>query len=298
MRRIGVRADSATLATFKSSGCRVNHFAISNDGVPRRARLVASATIVALCALTSLPLAAQNAKVGTAIVERAVDAIGGASLVDRIATLSVTTSGSRSTPYGKIKVNSRTYIQFPASFRQEVEFNGQTIAMATSPDGAFLIRDEKVQPVSDAQRHNIEVTALHNPLVMLKGRSNNLFSADSGGEGKIGNVDVSFVDVFVGNEQMRIAVDRSTGRIVQQEFETRGGTPERAGRMLVSYTDFRRIPYGITIPHRSTGRFDGDIAFETLIETITVNDKLREEMFLPGATGESAPPPLPLSPKP
>jgi hypothetical protein len=230
------------------------------------------------------PACAGDAKAGEAIIARAVDALGGAPLVDRILTLSVTAKATRTTPNGVLKTPTRTFIEFPASFRQEIEINGSIIAMASSPDGAILIAPDHVQPLSDAQRQNLEVTALRIPLVMLKGRRSALFGADANGKGKVGDVEVDFVDVFVGNEQMRIAVEKSSGRILQQEFDTRGGVPERMGRMIVTYSDFRRIPYGITIPHSSVGRFEGEVAFESVIESVRVNDKLKEDLFraIPG----------------
>lgn len=242
---------------------------------------------LAVCVLTCCgvlaagPVAAGDAKAGGEIIARAVEAMGGPALIDRILTITVATTAERMTPNGLLKARSRSFVEFPASFRQEVDMNGSTIAMASSPSGAFLIAPNQVQPLADTQRHNLEVTALRNPLVLLKGRRNSLFSVDADGEGKVGSTAVDFVNVYVGNEQMRIAVDKATGRIVQQEFETRGGVPERAGRMVVSYSDFRRIPYGITVAHVSTGRFEGERAFENVIESMRINEKLDQTLFNP-----------------
>lgn len=234
-----------------------------------------------------------DAGAGAAIVARAVEAMGGAALVDRIVTLTVVGNATRETPNGTLKSPTRTYIEFPASFRQEIEINGTMIAMASSPQGAFLIAPSRVQALSEAQRQNLEVTALHNPLVMLKGRRQELFSADAKGESAIDGTAVDLVDIFVGNEQLQIAVEKSSGRILRQEFDTRGGTPDRPGRMVVNYSDFRRTPYGITIPHTSIGRFEGTIAFQSSIQSVTVNAKLKESLFNPGAFDPETRPPAP-----
>ena len=263
-----------------------------------RTTLAALVSFGWLSILGAGPACAGDAKAGEAVIARAVDALGGAPLVDRILTLSVTAKATRTTPNGVLKTPTRTFIEFPANFRQEIEINGKVVAMASSPDGAALIAPDHVQPLSDAQRQNLEVTALRIPLVMLKGRRNPLFGADANGEGKVGDVDVDFVNVFVGNEQMRIAVDKSSGRILQQEFDTRGGVPERSGRMIVTYSDFRRIPYGITIPHSSVGRFEGAVAYESVIESVRVNDKLKEDLFRAAPADKPDAPTVPALRKP
>lgn len=264
------------------------HFSITAVTARVHHALVAMLVAVLLSFVQAGPAAAGDAKAGAAIIARAVEALGGAPLIDRILTISVTSMASRATPNGILKTPTRSFIEFPAYFRQEIDINGGTIAMASSPEGAFLIAPNMVQPLSDAQRQNVEVTALHNPLVMLKGRKNPLFSADAGGEGTVGTAAVDFVDVYVGNEQMRIAVDKSSGRIVQQEFDTRGGVPERPGRMVVTYSDFRRIPYGIAIAHMSIGRFEGQVVYESAIESVAVNDKLKDALFNPNPSDATA----------
>ena len=185
----------------------------------------------------------------------------------------------RVTPQGAIKTPTRSFVEFPASYRQEIQINGAMVAMASSPDGAFLIAGKAVQPLSDAQRQNIEVTALRSPLVLLKTRRNPQFGADGDGSGKVGEYDVDFAQVYVGSEVMRIAVDKATGRIVQEEFDTRGGVPERAGRMVVTFSDFRKLPNGITVAHASTGKFDGEVAFTNRIASIKFNEKFAEGTF-------------------
>ncbi|MFO1311863.1 MAG: hypothetical protein U1F41_07305 [Burkholderiales bacterium] len=225
--------------------------------------------------------AATNAEAGAAIIARAVEGIGGAEVLDRIGTISVEGESTRLTPQGTIKTPTRSYVEFPASYRQEIEINGSMVAMASSTEGAFLIAGKAVQPLSEAQRQNIEVTVLRTPLVLLKTRRNPLFSADRDGSGKVGEYEVDFAQVYVGNEVMRIAVDKATGRIVQEEFDTRGGVPERAGRMVVTFSDFRKLPNGLTVAHASTGRFEGEVAFANRIASIRFNEKFAEGTFGP-----------------
>ena len=250
-----------------------------------RAHLALIALVVA--ATVSIgPVYAGDAKAGAAIVAHAVRGIGGDSLLDRVSTITVTGEATRETPNGPLRTPTRTFIAFPASFRQEIVINGGTVAMATSPEGAFLIAPRNTQPLSEAQKHNLETTALRIPLVLLKGRRQSLFSADADGTGLVGEHQVDFANVYIGNEHTRLAVDRATGRVVQQEFDTRGGVPERAGRMVVTYSDFRQIPYGITLPFTSTGHFEGMLAFTSRVDAVSVNDNLDESLF--GAQGDSA----------
>ena len=58
--------------------------------------------------------------------------------------------------------------------------------------------------------------------------------------------------------------------------------------MVVTYSDFRRIPYGITIPHMSTGRFEGEVVFESAIESVKINEKLSGVLFNPDPSDATA----------
>jgi len=248
---------------------------------PRQIFIRLTSIALVAVALASVAVAATNAETGAAIVARAVEGIGGAEALDSIITISVSGESTRVTPQGTVKTPTRSFIEFPASYRQEIELNGSMVAMASSTEGAFLIAGKTAQPLSEAQRQNIEVTALRAPLVLLKTRRNAQFGADGDGSAKVGEYDVDFAQVYVGSEVMRIAVDKATGRIVQEEFDTRGGAPERAGRMVVTFSDFRKLPNGLTVAHASTGKFEGEVAFTNRIASITFNDKFAEGTFGP-----------------
>jgi len=249
------------------------------DATLRAARPAFAAAVLLGVFFISPAMGQTRAEAGAAIIARAVQGIGGADVLDRIGTISVEGEATRLTPQGMIKTPTRSFVEFPASYRQEIELNGAVVAMASSTDGAYLIAGKSVQALSEAQRQNIEVTALRTPLVLLKTRSNRNFSADADGSGKIGDYEVDFAQVYVGNENMRIAVDKATGRIVQEEFDTRGGAPERSGRMVVTFSDFRKLSNGLTVAHASSGTFEGDVVFTNHIAKIKFNEVFPEGTF-------------------
>lgn len=236
-------------------------------------------------------MAATKAESGAAAIARAVEGIGGGAALDAVRSITVEGESTRATPQGVVSTPTRSLVEFPVSYRQEIVLNGATVAMTSSTDGAFLIAGESVQPLSDAQRQNIEVTALRSPLVLLKMRRNTQFGADADGTGKLGDREVEFVQVYVGNESMRLAIEKATGHIVQEEFDTRGGIPERAGRMVVTFSDFRRLSNGIVLAHSSNGRFDGEVAFTNRITSVKFNERYAEGTFGPAPSLPSQAPP-------
>ena len=222
------------------------------------------------------------------ILDRAIEAMGGDDLVRKATTLVVTGSSSRATPAGMVKAPTKTYFVYPMAVRSETVIGGATVALVSTQDGAAMITEEGVVDLPESGRHNIERTALRNPFTLLKSRYGRVFSARAVGDAEIAGAPADLVEIVVGRNKMTIAVDRATGRLVQQAYETVGENDEKPVTIVVAYSDYRSLDGRGSYPFRARGTLGDKVVFESEIERMELNVPVEPSLLAAGSGQASA----------
>jgi len=171
------------------------------------------------------------------------------------------------------------------SIRHEVVLEGKTMAMASTPEGAFLDTELGALELPESARHTLEMSAMRNPVALLKGRRGRFFEATHAGRERIADADVDLIEIRIGPNTTMIAVD-AKGRMVEQRYELLTETG-RKGKMVVRLEDFR--PNGqFVYPHKIRGELDGMFAFENRVEQVQRDPELDPRMFAAGIGPASA----------
>jgi hypothetical protein len=253
-------------------------------GFAKQGRFTVSAMlVVALVA----PVAGQASAAADQVLAKAVAAVGGAAVVDGVKTMVVRSRDSRATPAGTADVLTTSYFRYPVMFRQEIEINGGKIAMVSTPNGAFLMGPGQFVELSAAERQNVEVTALRNIVTLLKSRRNQYFALEGVTAASIDGRDVDLLEIAIREERTKIAVDRQNGRIVQQVYQTGDPADPVRDTIVVSYSEFREMTPGLTLPSRARGTREGKVVFDSAIESVAVNVEIAPGLFSPAPTGPS-----------
>lgn len=223
-----------------------------------------------------------------AILDRAIEAVGGDDLVRKATTLVVTGTTSRATSAGMVKSPTKTYFAYPMAVRSETMVGGATVALVSTQEGAAMITEEGVVDLPESGRHNIERTALRNPFTLLKSRYGRAFSARSVGEVEIAGLPADRVEITVGRNKMTIAVDRATGRLVQQSYETVGEADEKPVTLIVSYSDYRTLEGRGSFPFRARGMLGERVVFESEVDRMELNVPIDQSLLVVGSGQASA----------
>ena len=256
-----------------------------------------SFALAALLLSLTLPAAAatKDAAREAAVLDKAVQAMGGAAVVDAVTTLELHGDSTRYLPNGEEwALKSVSYYAFPDRYRQEATLPiGENLITMAGPDGAFLQTGKTGGvPLPDSEKQEITKSILRNPLILLQRRQTLKPVAEA--DQKIDNKTVHVVRVDETIGATHIAVDPASGEIRQITYPVSGG----AQQLTITYTDYRSVGK-LRYPFMSSATVGGKPAFSFTAEKVTVNEPYDAKFFVP-ATVESADAPLtqPAKPKP
>jgi hypothetical protein len=238
--------------------------------------------------------AIERSKRGAAeLLEKALAGLGGASRVDSVKTLMVKSKQWTRTSEGPLETSRMTYYQFPNSYRSEVTMGKTTVATIVNSEGAFLSSAAGAIQLSQAQRGAVERSITRDPLILLKTRRDRAFLAEPGGAGSVAGRPVHFLRIKLVFDTTTLAVDDRDGRVLQIDYTTRGGSPEKEGTMKVAFSDFRAIQ-GLAYPFLATGVFNGEKVLESRIESVELDKPVAPVLFavppvIPGTASTPTP---------
>jgi YHS domain-containing protein len=235
------------------------------------------------------PATPEALKLGQALIEKAVAAMGGAAKIDGLASyrersVSPQTRG----PSGEIevRVNTDLLIVFPDRIRMEQampDFRDRSATMRQTlvmlPGEEFGLGPRGVFNIQKSFRDSEEKRIRRRPLFLLRSRQQQGFKAVALGKGNIGEAEFERVVVSWEGASYALAIDPATGRILSLSYKRRGqqGT---FGEFVQSFSDFRAVD-GLTLPFKITATFDGQPWKEqsSTIETIVVNGAIDPALF-------------------
>ena len=211
------------------------------------------------------PPTAEMIKRGQELIAKAVEAFGGGSKLDQLQTL------QRKELRGN-QVKNILALAFPDSVRVETIRPNFTLVSVVTPSESFFFVNNSARTMSEGNRAAIYRELYHEPIVLLRARSQPDFKAWLAGNG-------TDIDIEVAGSTTTLGIDSATGRVVSQTYRGRGPGGV-VGQIVINYSDFRSVG-GLSLPFKTTATFDGQPlpALSSTIEAITINDQIDPSSF-------------------
>jgi YHS domain-containing protein len=221
------------------------------------------------------PASEDAKKRGRALIEKAVEAAGGAARVDGL--VSYQERGAAGSRQGAAGIKTALLMLLPGKARLEQTYLFGTLATVVTPGGGFFVLPRGAGELLDVQRDAYEDQFMRSPLAIMRARRGAEFAAV--GAAKAGDATVEQVDAMVGRVRVRLGIDPATGRILTLAYRGRGSSGA-FGQIVRTFSDFRAAG-GLTLPFKTTGTFDGeaDPAQSSTAESIVVNADLAAALF-------------------
>ena len=216
------------------------------------------------------PPSAEMVKRGQELLTKAVEALGAGSKLDQVKTLQRT----------ELRGNQAKYVltlAFPDAVRQEIIRPSFTLAYVITPADSFVVVNNGARPMQEANRTAIYKELNHDPIFLLRARTQSDFKASLAGndsENKLERLEIELPDFTT-----TLGIDPGTGRVVNQTYRGRGPGGV-VGQIVIDYSDFRTVE-GLSLPFKATATFDGQPypALSATIEAITVNGQIDPSTF-------------------
>jgi YHS domain-containing protein len=200
---------------------------------------------------------------GRAIMDRVVQWAGGA---DKLKALKTIRFSARRTEHQGGKDWTVTNVwaaRFPNEFIVRESWNDSWFANIRGPQGAAMASTSRHEQIGATRTRALDRHLARLPVVMLKA----YVDAPAGSEGatamvvvpaqggRIGNVDVDRVTIWLNGAASTLTVDKASGRPVQVTFRGRDGTSP-IGESVRTFTAYKTVD-GVQLPTAYTVAFDG-----------------------------------------
>jgi YHS domain-containing protein len=203
------------------------------------------------------PPTSEMVKRGQELIAKAVDAFGAGSKLDRLQTF-------HRKDLRDNQVRNILAVAFPDSIRLETIRPTFTLIAVVTPSESFFVVNNGARTMSEGNRAAIYKDLYHEPIVLLRARSQPDFKAWLAGNG-------TDVDIELAGFTTTLRIDASTGRVVSQTYRGRGPGGV-VGQIAINYSDFRMVD-GLLLPFKMIATFDGQPfpALSATAEAITIN---------------------------
>ncbi|HEU4596987.1 MAG TPA: hypothetical protein VFS10_17785, partial [Pyrinomonadaceae bacterium] len=216
---------------------------------------------------------------GRALVEKAVEAAGGASKIDGLKSYQEKGLATRRTRDGVAEMQTSLTWVFPDRVRQERVFGpNMMLATVVTPGEAFFVMGG-ADSMFDEQRAHFRKQFRRNLLAVLRARKGEGFTAAAVGAGRVAEANVEEVLVNFEGVRLKLGVEASTGRVLTLSYRGRGPGGV-VGEIVETFSDFRAVE-GLSLPFKVAGTFNGE-AEPTLtyrVESLVVNGDVPPSLF-------------------
>jgi YHS domain-containing protein len=205
-------------------------------------------------------------KRGQELTTKAVGVLGGSKL-DQLQTLQKTELRGN-------QAKNILVVAFPDSLRQETVRPTFTLASVITPSESFTVFNNAARPLPDANRTAIFKELYHDPLFLLRARTQPDFKVSAAGSGSEEHLEIELPEFTT-----TLGIDPATGRVVNQTYRGRG-PGGLVGEIVIKYSDFRTVE-GLSLPFKTEATFDGQPfpALSATIEAITINGQIDPASF-------------------
>ena len=211
------------------------------------------------------------------LIEKALEAVGGAQSVDQLQTMEQTSSVTAKMPQGDIELKSRMLIVFPDRYAQELTLPGGMLTTVYTPEAAFVKSPGGVRPAPDTMKAEWRKNLYRDVLGLLKSRNKQGFQAWTVGKGQADGKEVELVRIEVDGDPITVGIEPESGRMLQIGYRGTDftGAP---GEMVVTLFDFRPADR-LILPFAATTTFNGQPSMTIKFEKIATNVPVDEKLF-------------------
>ncbi|HEY8549646.1 MAG TPA: pitrilysin family protein [Vicinamibacterales bacterium] len=211
----------------------------------------------------------EAAKQGRALLEKAVDAFGGAERLDGLTSYVETGAMTMKGPQGEVEIKTTLTIAFPDRFRQEMVTPAGTMAMVLSGDEAFVQSPQGERPLPASMRDRLRRELAHTPLVLLRHRNEPGFTATAAGTAKAGETVTELLRIDYEGSTVTLGIEPATGRILSVSYRGTGPAGEPAD-VVQTFSDFREVN-GLTVPFVMTSTVNGEPGSSSTTASVAIN---------------------------
>ncbi len=225
---------------------------------------------------------ADREKRGRELLERAVEAVGGAQTIDKLRTYRQVME--RTVNSGGVDYLVRTSLElaFPDQARQEQTWNGEYLS-AQVKTGTRAYLDDGKNPIAMAkdQARAFERQLDRSLLIILRARNRPDFQALAMGSAEVAGAAIERVAVGFDGTKTILGIDPKTGRVLSLSYRGRGPNAF-LGEMERRFSDFRETG-GLTLPATVTVSFEGEpvTGGGGTFKAIEVNPEIAAAAFQP-----------------
>jgi hypothetical protein len=90
---------------------------------------------------------------------------------------------------------------------------------------------------------------------------------------------VEQVRVEFGGEALTLGIDPASGRVLTVSYRGPGPGGGPPGEVVQTFSDFRSVEGGLTLPFKMVGTFNGEQAMTSTTDSITVNAPVDAALF-------------------
>jgi YHS domain-containing protein len=222
--------------------------------------------------------AAQQA--GAALLQRALAAHGGKNVITHWTTLQLERRTTAKTDQGERQDSYLLTVRQDA-VRVDQSWGGYRYSTILQQDGGcFVGNTGKQEPMHDTGARELQLAVMRQPLVLLRRLCGEGAVLAAAGKGKVGDVDVDWLDSFADAARTTLAID-GDGKVVQLRYRGRG--PQLwFGDEQWTFSDFRSVG-GVLLPFHQELLFDGKAAAASAQQQsrILLDPELGEDFFAP-----------------
>jgi YHS domain-containing protein len=221
-------------------------------------------------ALKSAPTAAMI-KRGQELIAKAVAAFGAGSKLDQLQTFQRTELRGN-------QVKNILVLALPDSLRQETVRPNFTLTSVVTPSESFIVVNNTARPMPAASRTAIYKDLYHDPIFLLRARTQPDFKASLAGDGSEEKT-LERVEIELPELTTTLGIDPGTGRVLNQTYTGRGPGGV-VGQIVINYSDYRPVD-GLSLPFKIATTFDGQPfpALSATIEAVTINGQIDPSSF-------------------
>ena len=211
-----------------------------------------------------------------ALLDRAVAAMGGAEVVDRVRALRSRGVATQATPQGELEIQVAQTQVFPDRVRQELTLPMGSITMVLSGEDAFMVGPQGTMDLPGSQAAQMRKSARRDPLALLKMRDDPGFVATALPPVELDGTPLERLQIELAGDVTVVGLDPETGRIRQLSYQEQG--PSGVGEVVETFSDYRDVD-GLSYPFAVAGTFEGEPRSSVKVDEIEVDPEVDESAF-------------------
>ncbi len=215
---------------------------------------------------------------GRSLIDRAVEAIGGAERLDAVSAMRVEAANTVQTPQGEFQVQSSTLTIFPDRQRTELTLPFGKMVQVYAGEDSWMQSPQGAQPMPASMREDLAKGVRRSLVNLLRARGEDDFQAVAMGDGEVEGTAVDLVQVRFGGDSTTLGIARDTGHVVSLVYggKNMAGVP---GELRSIQRDFRDAG-GLMLAHQTEVTFDGDPMLASTVDTIEVDPEVDDNAFV------------------